>query len=99
MSWPHVLDARLWADRLEIRDGFVQIVVADHGTWCVLSAPPESLGVWWTNCVDAKKAGAEVVKQVESPTISGLIYPILQALDEEALDVHAQFGMSPLCQV
>ena len=31
---------------------------------------------------------------MDNPTISGLIYPILQALDEEALDVHAQFGMS-----
>lgn len=45
------------------------------------------------NDVDARKAGAEVVKQVDNPVISGLIYPILQALDEEALDVHAQFGM------
>jgi len=32
------------------------------------------------------------VKQVDNPTLSGLIYPLLQALDEEALDVHAQFG-------
>ncbi|KAF8452108.1 hypothetical protein L210DRAFT_3517155, partial [Boletus edulis BED1] len=31
---------------------------------------------------DAKKAGSEVVKQVESPLLSGLIYPGLQALDE-----------------
>ena len=29
---------------------------------------------------DAKKAGAEVVKQVESPFVSGLIYPLMQAL-------------------
>ncbi|KAG0691943.1 tyrosyl-tRNA synthetase [Suillus ampliporus] len=36
---------------------------------------------------DAKKAGAEVVKQVESPLISGLLYPGLQALDEQYLDV------------
>ena len=36
--------------------------------------------------------GAEVVKQVESPALSGLIYPGLQALDEEYLDVDAQFG-------
>lgn len=36
---------------------------------------------------DAKKAGAEVVKQVESPLLSGLVYPLLQALDEEYLDV------------
>jgi len=41
---------------------------------------------------DAKKAGAEVVKQVSSPLISGLLYPGLQALDEEYLKVDAQFG-------
>lgn len=41
---------------------------------------------------DAKKAGAEVVKQVDSPLISGLLYPGLQALDEEYLKVDAQFG-------
>lgn len=41
---------------------------------------------------DAKKAGAEVVKQVEHPLISGLLYPGLQALDEEYLGVDAQFG-------
>lgn len=41
---------------------------------------------------DAKKAGAEVVKQVASPLLSGLIYPLMQALDEEHLGVDAQFG-------
>jgi len=41
---------------------------------------------------DAKKAGAEVVKQSEAPPLSGLLYPGLQALDEEYLDVDAQFG-------
>lgn len=41
---------------------------------------------------DAKKAGAEVVKQVENPTLSSLIYPLMQALDEEYLGVDAQFG-------
>ncbi|GLB43008.1 putative tyrosyl-trna synthetase [Lyophyllum shimeji] len=41
---------------------------------------------------DAKKAGAEVVKQVESPLLSGLLYPGLQALDEEYLGVDFQFG-------
>lgn len=41
---------------------------------------------------DAKKAGAEVVKQVEYPFLSGLLYPGLQALDEEYLHVDAQFG-------
>lgn len=41
---------------------------------------------------DAKKAGAEVVKQIEAPSQSGLLYPGLQALDEEYLKVDAQFG-------
>ncbi|CAF3831714.1 unnamed protein product [Rotaria sp. Silwood1] len=41
---------------------------------------------------DAKKAGAEVVKQVDSPLLSGLLYPGLQALDEEYLKVDVQFG-------
>ncbi|KAI4134243.1 MAG: hypothetical protein LQ347_001695 [Umbilicaria vellea] len=41
---------------------------------------------------DAKKAGAEVVKQVANATLSGLIYPLMQALDEEYLGVDAQFG-------
>uniref|UniRef100_A0A1X7SK20 Uncharacterized protein n=1 Tax=Amphimedon queenslandica TaxID=400682 RepID=A0A1X7SK20_AMPQE len=41
---------------------------------------------------DAKKAGAEVVKQVKFPLLSGLLYPGLQALDEEYLKVDAQFG-------
>jgi tyrosyl-tRNA synthetase len=41
---------------------------------------------------DAKKAGAEVVKQVENATMSGLIYPLMQSLDEQFLEVDAQFG-------
>ncbi|PVD29154.1 hypothetical protein C0Q70_11751 [Pomacea canaliculata] len=41
---------------------------------------------------DAKKAGAEVVKQVTNALLSGLLYPGLQALDEEYLKVDAQFG-------
>ena len=41
---------------------------------------------------DAKKAGAEVAKQVEHPLLSGLLYLGLQALDEEYLKVDAQFG-------
>lgn len=41
---------------------------------------------------DAKKAGAEVVKQVASPLLSGLVYPLMQALDEEHLGVDVQFG-------
>ncbi|KAG7192342.1 Tyrosine--tRNA ligase cytoplasmic [Scheffersomyces spartinae] len=41
---------------------------------------------------DAKRAGADVVKQVSNPLLSGLIYPLMQALDEQYLDVDAQFG-------
>lgn len=41
---------------------------------------------------DAKKAGAEVVKQVDSPLLSGLLYPGLQALDEQYLGVDMQLG-------
>tara|TARA_Y100000310_G_C20680867_1_gene815850 strand:- start:1145 stop:2167 length:1023 start_codon:yes stop_codon:yes gene_type:complete len=40
----------------------------------------------------ALKAGSEVVKQAKSPKISGLMYPILQALDEQYLDVDVQYG-------
>lgn len=40
----------------------------------------------------AQKAGAEVVKQTDDPTLGGLIYPLMQALDEEHLGVDAQFG-------
>ncbi|KAL1874358.1 hypothetical protein VTK73DRAFT_441 [Phialemonium thermophilum] len=41
---------------------------------------------------DAKRAGAEVVKQTDNAPLSGLLYPILQVLDEQYLDVDAQFG-------
>lgn len=45
-----------------------------------------------TSLRDAKKAGAEVVKQVESPMMSSMLYPLLQAIDEEHLGVDAQLG-------
>ena len=45
-----------------------------------------------TSTHDAGKAGCEVVKQTSDPLISGIIYPLLQALDEEFLGVDAQFG-------
>lgn len=45
-----------------------------------------------TTLHDAKKAGAEVVKQSADPLIGSLLYPLLQALDEEYLDCDAQFG-------
>jgi tyrosyl-tRNA synthetase len=41
---------------------------------------------------DAKRAGAEIVKQTENAPLSGLLYPILQVLDEQYLGVDAQFG-------
>lgn len=41
---------------------------------------------------NAKHAGAEVVKQSDNPIMTSLLYPVLQVLDEEYLDVDAQFG-------
>jgi len=41
---------------------------------------------------DAKKAGSEVVKQEENPRLSGLIYPLVQSLDEQYLNVDVQYG-------
>jgi tyrosyl-tRNA synthetase len=40
----------------------------------------------------AQHAGAEVVKQVDNPKLSGLLYPLLQALDEVHLGVDVQLG-------
>jgi len=41
---------------------------------------------------DCKRAAAEVVKFGDNPHLGGLIYPIMQALDEHYLDVDVQFG-------
>ena len=41
---------------------------------------------------DCQKASAEVVKKSENPDVAGLIYPIMQALDEQYLQVDVQFG-------
>ncbi len=41
---------------------------------------------------DCKKASSDVVKQSDNPKLSGLIYPIMQALDEEYLKVDIQYG-------
>lgn len=41
---------------------------------------------------DAKKAASEVVKLGESPRLSGILYPLVQVLDEEYLKVDMQFG-------
>ena len=45
-----------------------------------------------TSIHDANKAGSEVVKQSKNPLVSGLIYPLMQAVDEEYLKVDAQLG-------
>jgi len=41
---------------------------------------------------DAKRAGSEVVKFSKNPKLSGLIYPVMQALDEQYLKVDIQCG-------
>jgi len=41
---------------------------------------------------DCKRAAAEVVKFGDNPQLGGLIYPIMQALDEHYLGVDVQFG-------
>ena len=40
----------------------------------------------------AQKAGAEVVKQTDIPVMNSLVYPLMQALDEESLGVDAELG-------
>jgi len=46
----------------------------------------------YTSINDCKRAGAEVVKFGKNPKLSGLIYPLMQALDEEYLKVDMQYG-------
>ncbi|MBW3003169.1 tyrosine--tRNA ligase [Candidatus Woesearchaeota archaeon] len=41
---------------------------------------------------DLNKASSEVVRQSKNQKLGGLIYPIMQALDEVYLDVNAQYG-------
>jgi tyrosyl-tRNA synthetase len=41
---------------------------------------------------DANKAASEVVKMGDNPKLSGLIYPLMQAVDEEFLKVDVQLG-------
>ena len=41
---------------------------------------------------DCTKAASEVVKLGDNPKLSGMIYPLMQALDEEYLKVDAQLG-------
>jgi len=46
----------------------------------------------FTSVHDAKKAASDVVKFGDNPKLSGLIYPIMQALDEQYLGVDVQYG-------
>ncbi|MCR4285230.1 MAG: tyrosine--tRNA ligase [archaeon] len=46
----------------------------------------------FSNIHDAVKASSEVVKASDNPKLSGAIYPLMQALDEEYLGVDAQLG-------
>jgi len=46
----------------------------------------------FTTINDAHRAASEVVKLGDNPKLSGLIYPIMQALDEEYLKVDIQLG-------
>ena len=45
-----------------------------------------------TTINEAKHAAAEVVKLGDNPKMAGIIYPLMQALDEQYLQVDAQFG-------
>lgn len=45
-----------------------------------------------TSVHDATRAASEVVKLGDNPKLGGIIYPIMQALDEEYLGVDMQFG-------
>jgi tyrosyl-tRNA synthetase len=44
------------------------------------------------NIRNANKAASDVVKMGDNPKLSGLIYPLMQALDEIYLDVDVQLG-------
>jgi len=41
---------------------------------------------------DATKAASDVVKATDNPKLSGIIYPIMQAVDEQYLEVDCQLG-------
>ncbi len=46
----------------------------------------------FTSVHDANKAASEVVKMGKNPKVSGLLYPLMQAADEEYLEADAQLG-------
>jgi len=41
---------------------------------------------------DSNKAASEVVKMTDNPKVAGLIYPLMQAIDEQYLEVDIQLG-------
>lgn len=45
-----------------------------------------------TSIKEATKAASEVVKLGDNPQLGGIIYPLMQALDEEYLNADIQFG-------
>ena len=45
-----------------------------------------------TSTHDCLKAASEVVKLGDNPKLSGLVYPLMQALDEQYLDADVQLG-------
>lgn len=45
-----------------------------------------------TSIHDATKAASEVVKMGDNPKLAGILYPLMQALDEQYLDVDIQYG-------
>jgi tyrosyl-tRNA synthetase len=45
-----------------------------------------------TTANEAKHSASEVVKLGDNPKLAGFIYPLMQALDEQYLEVNAQFG-------
>lgn len=46
----------------------------------------------FTSVHDAQKSASEVVKFGDNPKLSGLIYPLMQSLDEQYLRVDIQYG-------
>jgi len=46
----------------------------------------------FTSVHDAQKSASEVVKLGDNPKLGGLIYPLMQSLDEEYLGVDIQYG-------
>ena len=46
----------------------------------------------FTSVHDVTKAASEVVKLGDNPKLGGIIYPILQALDEQYLEADVQYG-------